>query len=159
MIFLFAPRADVFHCVSLQSEPVKGGAHTLQARACFQKQCVRENRKRPWDWPAMHFLKCLRPGAATRYWYAIRHTAERLTPLQAQSSLDCIPRFASIQGAQTTQGGLQQSRQKTVVAGRISVRCDISGWETDGSTLYRPKTLGPACRGLEENLCQANLPV
>ena len=33
----------------------------------------------------------------------------RATPLQAQSSLDCIPRFASIQGAQTIQGGLQQS--------------------------------------------------
>jgi len=83
-------------------------ARTLQARACIQNRCVGENRKRPWDWPPMH-LKCLRPGAATRYWYAIRHTAEGLTPLQAQSSLDCISPVVSIQGAQTIQGGQQQS--------------------------------------------------
>ena len=107
-------------------------AHTSGANLLFQKLCVGENRKRPWDWPAMHFLKCLRPGAATRYWYAIRHTAERLTPLQAQSSLDCIPRFASIQGAQTIQGGQRCSNPRFRL--RLAGRCEISGWETYGFT-------------------------
>ena len=95
------------------------------------------------------FLKCLRPGAATRYWYATRHTAEGLPRSKRNRHSIAFPRFASIQGARPFKAGCNN---RICTQTSISVRCDVSGWETDGSTLYRPKKWN-RCVGAWGKIC------
>ena len=107
MIFLFAPRADVFHCVSLQSEPVKGGAHT--SGAGLHSKSMRRGEPKTSLGLAANAFEMLE--ARSCHTLLVRHPAHcrRAHPAPGAIVTRLHSPVASIQGAQTIQGGQQQS--------------------------------------------------